>query len=220
MSPFTVHSYTMQPGSRSLVSAIALSATARNRSGVWDISTWSPVQASPRDAEGFLAVTFTNDFDAVAIGPASEGIAHFDLETGELSAFATGTVAPGGVYHDSGLEYTEAGRLLVAAGADGANLIYAATGQLLGQRFPTDELVKSAADGGGFVVTGSQDLLLVWNLDPDAPPDIACHASGRNLTLEEWGQSAGSITECRSICSTCGQGALWPCGGCDTVVLR
>ena len=138
-----------------------------------------------RDAKGFLAVTFTNDFDAVAIGPASEGIAHFDLETGELSAVATGTVAPGGVYQDNGLEYTEDGRLLVAAGADGANLIYAATRQLLGQRFPTDELVESAADGGGFVVTGSQDLLLVWNLDPDAPPDIACHASGRNLTLEE-----------------------------------
>lgn len=63
----------------------------------------------------------------------------------------------------------------------------ASTGELIGGTFPNDPgAVFTASDGESFAITAVGDDLLVWDLDIDAWPDIACRAAGRNMTLDEW----------------------------------
>lgn len=90
--------------------------------------------------------------------------------------------------------------------ADRADRVHVESGTVLGQRFPTSELTfgPSVGDGGGALVTGTPDHLLVWDLTPGDWADIACRAAGRNMTREEWEQFSWSDEPYRRTC------AEWP----------
>ena len=46
---------------------------------------------------------------------------------------------------------------------------------------------------GRYLVTATEDQLLVWEIDPDSWPDIACAAAGRSLTAAEWAEFMGEL---------------------------
>ena len=57
--------------------------------------------------------------------------------------------------------------------------------------FPNDPgIVNHGADVGPTLqlITGVDQHAVVWNLDVDSRPEVACRAAGRNLTREEWDQ--------------------------------
>lgn len=81
------------------------------------------------------------------------------------------------------------GTLVVSLINNDPQLWDAQTGELVGGRFPNNPDVQPAGRSGfGGVITGVDDDLLLWNLDVESWPDIACQAAGRNLTLGEWDQ--------------------------------
>ncbi len=78
--------------------------------------------------------------------------------------------------------------------------------QQVGGRFETYEGTNTgiAYDGEHFqLATAAEDTALVWNMDFDAWPDIACQAAGSNLTRAEWEQwGPGTRSTGRSATST------------------
>ena len=164
-------------------------ATASRVLVVWDTDTWEAVHVvEPPEGEIYYGAEFTPDGQKVAVGVASGGVELVDLATGEVSPLATGTENPGGVYHVNTLEFTEDGEYVIIALA-GVTLVHTESGQSLGLPIPSSEIGwPSIAAGGGYAVTGTEEHLLVWDLDIDSWPDVACLAAGRNMTADEWEQ--------------------------------
>lgn len=76
------------------------------------------------------------------------------------------------------------------------------TATLIGT-FPHERgLVASGNDRGDELrlVTLVGEHALLWNLDTDEWPEIACRAAGRNLTAEEWEQFGPTGEPYRATC--------------------
>ena len=94
------------------------------------------------------------------------------------------------------------GRLLLST-LDGSARIWDITsGQLIGSSFPNDiGVVANGAEGETLqLVTGVGNHILLWNLDLDTWPEIACRASGRNMTKAEWDTFGPNKTSYRATC--------------------
>ncbi len=90
-----------------------------------------------------------------------------------------------------GFFFGEDGHLLVSAATDGARVWDLATWTEIGDGFPSPNLVLAGgADGGPSLFTSVGEEVLIWNLDFDSWPEIACRAAGRNLTRQEWDRFA------------------------------
>ena len=76
--------------------------------------------------------------------------------------------------------------------------------------FPNDPgFVASGADASGplRLISGVGDHALIWNLDVETWPGIACLAAGRNLAQEEWEQFGPTGEPYQRTCPQ------WPAGG-------
>jgi hypothetical protein len=59
----------------------------------------------------------------------------------------------------------------------------------IGGRFPHDlAWAATMASQTNQLATVVDGALVVWNIDLDSWPDLACRAAGRNLTRAEWEQ--------------------------------
>ena len=86
------------------------------------------------------------------------------------------------------LEITADGRYLKTGGLTGAQLWDPTTLAPIGEPFPHDRDVWTAtlAAETNQLATVIDGATMVWNIDLDEWPEIACRAVGRNLTSEEW----------------------------------
>jgi len=89
------------------------------------------------------------------------------------------------------LWFGDDGRFLVSSAADGARLWNLEDYVEIGNGFPSDGLVAAAGtDGEPSLFTGSGDRVLIWQLETDRWPALACVAAGLNLTADEWSSNA------------------------------
>ena len=67
--------------------------------------------------------------------------------------------------------------------------------------FPNERVaVGTAGTDQVRLVTGVGDNAMIWNLQPETWPEIACQAAGRNMTPEEWEQFGPSDEPYRATC--------------------
>ena len=76
------------------------------------------------------------------------------------------------------------------------------SGRQIGGTFPTVSGTNSGAnEGDGFhLVTATDESILIWNLDLDSWPSIACRLAGSGFTTDEWAQWGEEGTEAPDIC--------------------
>ena len=81
-------------------------------------------------------------------------------------------------------------------------LVHLPTGTEVGS-FPNDvDVLPRGADTGDRLqlITGVGDHAIIWNLDIQTWPEIACRAVGRNLTLTEWDQYGPTDADPSATC--------------------
>jgi DNA-binding SARP family transcriptional activator/WD40 repeat protein len=102
---------------------------------------------------------------------------------------------------DLGPWYTTDGSMMISF-ADGQGRLWdVASAQQIGGAFPSDGgWTGSASTGGRWLITGRGDHLVRWNLNLASWPEIACRATGRNLTRDEWEQFGPGDQEYHATC--------------------
>jgi WD40 repeat protein len=77
------------------------------------------------------------------------------------------------------------------------------TGQQIGIDMTTAETTNSSANHGDALqlVTGSENGALIWNLDTESWPELACSTAGSNLTRAEWARWGPKDEQYRAICA-------------------
>ena len=105
------------------------------------------------------------------------------------------------------LEITADGRYLKTGGLTGAQLWDPTSLAPIGGPFPHDQDVWTAtlAADTNQLATVVDGATMIWNIDLDDWPEIACRAVGRNLTREEWA-NFGPRGEYHATCDR------WPTG--------
>jgi DNA-binding SARP family transcriptional activator/WD40 repeat protein len=83
----------------------------------------------------------------------------------------------------------------------GAQLFDVASGQPIGDPFPTGEFtaITVSPDGQHLVIHDGRHLMR-WNLDQSTWAGIACEAAGRNLTRAEWDRYLANAGRYRATC--------------------
>ncbi len=156
---------------------------------IWDTGDWSTIASiDAPESDVFTDLAFAPDGRELALISERGVVALHDLDTGETRTLVSGAEPVSGVLNVNSIEFSADGNYLTVVG-DGASLIDVDAGRLVGSPFPNRDLVSGsiAGDGQSFV-TGTEKHLLVWRLEPEMWPEIACRAAGRNMTLEEWEQ--------------------------------
>jgi WD40 repeat protein len=76
------------------------------------------------------------------------------------------------------------------------------TGQQIGLAFETHRTTNSGVNEGENLqlITGTEEHALIWNLNMDEWPEIACKTAGSNLTEDEWRQWGPRDEDYRAIC--------------------
>ena len=169
---------------------------------IWDTATWTPhAVVEPPENDRFFAVAFASDGRTLALGLVGGAAMLYDLETEALTPLEGGAVTADGVYHSNSLEFSADDRLLALAGQGGVTLVDLSSNTQLGAAIPSPGATPSIAPGGSHAVTGTEDHLLVWNLNPGDWQEIACLAAGRNLTVSEWEQFGPSGMSYQAPCN-------------------
>ena len=104
------------------------------------------------------------------------------------------------------LAFSEDGTLGVTALDGDLRLRDTQTGEMIGQPIPSLQGSSPAVVAGvaPVGVTLAEGFAQIWRFDPDAWPDLACRAAGRNLTREEWNQFGPRDVEYHPTCP------MWP----------
>ena len=165
---------------------------------VWDTATWEliddgstlvrPVQAASYSPDGRYLVTLDTD-GGVTLRDATD---HHELKRLQGSRSAAFLNTPFGF---SGHE-----RDLLVGGGDTIDMWDLDEGQQVGGEFPNDPGFRFGINDGPQLVTAVGEQLLVWNLNTDEWPAIACQAAGRNLTADEWEQFGPAAEPYRATC--------------------
>ena len=171
---------------------------------VYDTATWNLLELLDPSI-GFTHLAFTPD-GIHAVTLSSRGLELRDAD--DLGSVLLGPVPN---VDDPGigrvLEITADGRYLKTGGLTGAQLWDPTTLAPIGEPFLHDRDVWTAtlASETNQLATVNDGATMIWNIDLDEWPEIACRAAGRNLTREEWAKF-GPRGEYRSTCDR------WPVG--------
>jgi WD40 repeat protein len=171
---------------------------------VYDTATWNLLELFDPSI-GFTHLAFHPD-GIHAITLSSRGLELRDAN--DLRTVLLGPVL--GVDSPSlgrGLEITTDGRYLKTAGLTGAQLWDATTLEPIGEPFPHDRDAWAAtlAAETNQLATVIDGATVIWNIDLDEWPELACRAAGRNLTREEW-EKFGPRGQYHATCDQ------WPAG--------
>ncbi len=171
---------------------------------VYDTATWTLIDLLDPSI-GFTNLAFTPD-GAHAITLSSRGI-----ELRDASDLRSILIGPLPDVDDPGLgrvlEITADGRYLKSGGFTGAQLWDPTTLVPIGEPFPHDQGVWTAtlATETNQLATVVDGATVIWNIDLEEWPELACVAAGRNLTRQEW-EEFGPRGEYHATCDR------WPAG--------
>ena len=101
-----------------------------------------------------------------------------------------------------GPHFSQDGRYLLSTLDGSARIWDIESAQLVGSSFPNDiGVVANGAEGETLqLVTGVGEHILLWNLETETWPEIACRAAGRNMTETEWDAFGPTDTSYRATC--------------------
>ena len=171
---------------------------------VYEVGTWEVVDLLEPD-DGFQEIVFTPDGEQ-AITLSTRGIEVRDAA--DLGKVIDGPVISKGESKlGRALEITTDGRYLKVARLSGAQLWDAERLEPIGAPFPDspDQWAATLAADTNQLTTVADRATLVWNIDLDTWPELACFAAGRNLTREEW-EEFGPGGDYHATCDR------WPAG--------
>ncbi len=96
--------------------------------------------------------------------------------------------------------FDSTGRYVLTSGDGSAILWDLEQEALVGLPFPNDPDFRIGGRNGPELLTAVGDWMLLWNLDIESWPRIACQAAGRNLTGDEWKQFGPKDQDYRATC--------------------
>jgi DNA-binding SARP family transcriptional activator/WD40 repeat protein/tRNA A-37 threonylcarbamoyl transferase component Bud32 len=177
------------------------------RGGVhfYDTDSWTSARASLRPGDGFMGIDFTSDgtraltldWDRreIELRDAST----FDVVFGPKPAITSINV--GGQSPDITADDRHA---IVGGGPTGATLLDLETLEAVGEEFPYIHTPwpASLAAEANLLATATDHGTVIWNVDVDEWPQIACRAAGRNMTHTEWTQVGPADEAYRATCAT------------------
>jgi hypothetical protein len=152
------------------------------------------------------------------IGPPRPGIATVAGRGGVLVAATTGGAVvrldpesldtigdpfPGITGEADRLELSDDGRRLLVVGANETVQLYdVATRTQLGDEIVVGVRTRGAAlrPDGLEAAVGTEQGIVIWDLDPDHWVDAACRVAARNLTQAEWDQYIGDLASYQETC--------------------
>ena len=100
------------------------------------------------------------------------------------------------------MSWSDDGRYLLGTHEIAPRLWDVDAGVQIGDRFPHEPGIRYfGADGDQLqLVTATADHVLVWDLDVDTWPDLACRVAGRNMTRDEWAAFGPAGEPYRTTC--------------------
>lgn len=172
--------------------------TAGEYVALYDANTWELLDLFEPPV-GFQHIVFSSD-GTMAFTHSSRGLEVRDPI--DLRSVLVGPL-PGEDDPSFGsfLQITDDGRYLKTSGAGNARLWDPATLAPIGGPFPHDDELWAAtlATATNQLATVVDGATIVWNVDLDTWPDLACLAAGRNLTRSEW-EEFGPAGEYHATC--------------------
>lgn len=157
---------------------------------VFDTTTWIALtEIAATDGAGAMSARFSPDGELLVTRGTDGSIALRDPTTLDINGTIEGGVSAAELI-GPGPYFSHDGNYLLVLRDQTPRLWHLPTTTDIGT-FPHDPGLVANGDGLGDhlrLVTGLGDNAMIWNLDVDSWPEIACRAAGRNMTLAEWEQ--------------------------------
>jgi serine/threonine protein kinase/WD40 repeat protein/DNA-binding winged helix-turn-helix (wHTH) protein len=181
------------PDGRRLIMTTGLGMVA-----VYDTATWKQLQyiepapsSNPFAGTGFHEIEFTPDGRFAVTNFSWSGIQVRDADT--LAVIRTSPFVLDGLLLGRMLDISSDGSIIQVSDPNGAKLVDFDTLEVIGDPYPHDVTgafppAASLSHDRDLLATNVGDDVVVWNVDIDSWPEIACQAAGRNLSRIEWEQ--------------------------------
>lgn len=162
---------------------------------VWDTESWNVVEtAYPLDE--VISVQFSGDGRWLATVGQDGRVRLLDTDEFALAHELSTRLEP--------IPFRTFGFIgsdhLLTFGKQGTELWSIEANTRIGDPFPSapDFTARDAGDSG--LITGTDEHLLLWEIEPESWPRIACQAAGRNMTPDEWELLGPHNQQYRSTC--------------------
>jgi len=174
-------------------------------SRIWSTETWDIVDM-PALEDANVTVAFWSLDGSLAATTAADGLVTIrDGNTFEPIRTLAGNIGIGSVNNEDALLFSPDNQYLLTTVTGPSRLWDVESGQQIGEPFPNMDGVFPGAntgENGLQLITGSERGALIWNLNTDEWPAIACRAAGRELTEAEWQQWGPRDQPYRELCTS------------------
>jgi DNA-binding SARP family transcriptional activator/WD40 repeat protein len=170
---------------------------------MWDTGTWERI-GDPDLTEYDIASGFWSDDGSMVATASSDGqVTIRDGETFRPIRRMIGAARPVGPYRSGPMIFSENGAFLLTNHDNVIRLWDVKTGEQIGTDITTLEGTVSGIGGGSVLhgITAEENHALIWNLDLETWPELACQVAGSNLTRSEWEQWGPVDEDYRAICA-------------------
>jgi len=182
-------------------SRLAATNATIGRVHIWDTTTWELIEDGTEIDTFVENVRYSPD-GRYLVTVDDQGV--FTLRGAESNEPLRRLLGSKAEVLDNDIWFSDDGRYMISGGFGVLRLWDLEAGVQLGGTFPNDPGFRIGGNDGPQLLTAVDDHLLVWNLDVESWPEIACRAAGRNLTVEEWEQFGPSDEAYAATCS------MWP----------
>ena len=181
---------------------LLIQATETGKAQLWNTNIWTPV-THPAIARANISAAFWSlDGTLVASASPAGDITVRDGNSFEPIAEMVGAAGIGNTFAGGALVLSDDNSLLLTNFDGPGRLWDVSTGQQIGSDFETSRVTNTGVNFGETLqlITGTEEHALIWNLDMDEWPEIACKTAGSNLTEDEWKQWGPRDDDYRAIC--------------------
>lgn len=182
-----------------------LAASESGRFDIWSTDDWTRLDLGSRADDDIVVGHWNREGTLFASASSTGAITIRDGDTLEPIRTMIGAVGTENTFNDGALLFSPDDRYLLTNFADrSARLWDVESGQQIGRPFESAPGTNSGVNVGEHfqLITGTEDGALIWNLDFDAWPEIACNVAGSNLTEDEWNQWGPRDEPFRELCQS------------------
>jgi WD40 repeat protein len=184
------------------IEPLLLVSASSGLSELWNSKTWTKVETPNLSSLDITAGYWNADGSLLATTSSVGTVSIRDGSTFELIRNMVGSSGNENLWAEGGLLFSADSKHLLT-NIDGPGRLWnVTTGEQIGSEFETHRSTNSGANYGENLqlVTGTEKHALIWNLDIEEWPEIACKTAGSNLTENEWQQWGPSDEPYRAIC--------------------